>query len=33
MFPEVVDFIMDFEKVSKWDTQTTDKKEIIDKMN
>jgi uncharacterized damage-inducible protein DinB len=33
MVPEDVGFVMDFEKINEWDTQTTDKKEIIDKMN
>jgi uncharacterized damage-inducible protein DinB len=33
MVPEDVGFVMDFEKVNEWDTQSTDKKEIIDKMN
>jgi uncharacterized damage-inducible protein DinB len=33
MVPEDVGFVMDFEKVNEWDTQTADKNEIIDKMN
>ena len=31
--PESVGFVMDFSKVNEWDTQTTDKAEVIEKMN
>ena len=31
--PEDVGFVMDFSKVNDWDTQTTDKAEVIEKMN
>ena len=31
--PEEVGFVMDFSKVNDWDTQTTDKAAVIEKMN
>lgn len=31
--PDKIGFVMDFSKENNWDTQTNDKKEIIDKMN
>lgn len=31
--PDKIGFVMDFSKENNWDTQTNDKKEIIDKIN
>ena len=31
--PEDVGFVMDFSKINEWDTQTTDRAEVIEEMN